>query len=90
MVRHIHKSLTKIEKGEEHYMTPMEVTSGEHPEYIFAPIPCFDMAKLWQDIMAYDAPKNSTWNIEGITVLCSTIENLMKLELKILDKGKFI
>ena len=39
MVRHIHKSLTKIENGEEHCMTPREVTSGEHPEYIFAPIP---------------------------------------------------
>ena len=45
-VRHIHKSLTKIENGEECYMTPREVTSGEHPEYVFAPIPCFDMPKL--------------------------------------------
>ena len=36
-------------------MTPKEVTSGEYPEYIFAPIPCFDMAKLSDNIMA---PKN--------------------------------
>ena len=46
MVRHIHNSLTETKMGKEHYMTPREVTSGENPEYVFAPVPCFDMPKL--------------------------------------------
>ena len=50
-----YKLLTKIENGEECCMTPKEVTSGEYPEYVFASISCFNMAKLWEDIMA---PKN--------------------------------
>ena len=37
--------------------------------------------------MAHDAPKNSTCNIEGTTVLCGTIENLVKLELIKSEKG---
>ena len=90
MVRHIHNSLTKTENGEERYMTPREVMSGEKPEYIFAPIPCFDMAKLRQDIMAQDPPKKPKCNIEGTTTLCTTIENLIKLELMKSDKGKFV
>lgn len=47
VVRHIHNSLTVTNaSGEACYMTPKEVTSGENPDYVFASMPCFNMAKL--------------------------------------------
>ena len=43
--------------GGQCFKTPKEVTLGEKPEFVFAPIPCFDIAKLQQDVMAIKKPK---------------------------------
>ena len=71
-------------------MTLREVTSGEKPDYFFAPMPCFDMVKLQLDGMAMKVPSKPGCIFEGRTTIMTHMENLIKLCLMKSEKGEFV